>query len=104
MTPSIEHEVELARNAGVSHPENYPFLLTPTHSNQQGILLVHGFTATPREMRTLAEYLLKRNFTVLAIRLPGHGTTPEELASCQFEDWLPATESGSWSVRARSRS
>lgn len=94
MKPSIEHEIELARNAGVNHAQNYPFLLTPNCPNHQGILLVHGFTSTPREMRALAEHLVELNFTVLGVRLPGHGTSPEDLAGSRAEEWLATVERG----------
>lgn len=94
MNPTIEQEIELAHTAGVSHAENLPFLLTPAKPNQQGILLVHGFSSTPKEMRTLAEHLVEKNFTVLGVRLPGHGTNPEDLATRRHEDWLETAERG----------
>lgn len=94
MKLTIEHEIERARAAGVSHPENLPYLLAPDHPNQHGVLLVHGFGSTPREMRALADYLFERNFTVLGIRLPGHGTSPEDLAKRRAEEWLTAVERG----------
>lgn len=94
MKPTIAHEIELACNAGVQHPENHPFLLTPKTPNGHGILLVHGFSATPREMRPLADYLSNLNFTVCGVRLPGHGTSPEDLADRRVEEWLSATERG----------
>jgi len=92
--PSLEQELELARAAGVSHPDNLPFLLQPAQPNGKGALLVHGFTATPREMRDLGEFLFRKNFTVLALRLPGHGTTPEDLAARRAEEWLATVERG----------
>ena len=91
---SIEAELKLAKSAGVDHPENLPFLLQPQQPNGSGVLLVHGFTATPREMRSLGERLCAESFTVCAIRLPGHGTTPEDLADRQAEEWLAAVEHG----------
>lgn len=94
MNPTIEREKEQARNAGVSHPENFPFLLTPENPSQHGILLAHGFSSTPREMRALADHLRSKNFTVLGIRLPGHGTSPEDLATRRHEEWLTAAERG----------
>jgi len=92
--PSLEQELELARAAGVSHPENLPFLLQPEQPNGQGVLLVHGFSATPREMRRLGEFLCHHNFTVFAVRLPGHGTTPEDLSERRTEEWLAAVDRG----------
>lgn len=55
------------------------------------MLLVHGFTATPWEMRLLGRVLVRAGHLVLALRLPGHGTTPEDLAGRQCEEWLAAT-------------
>ena len=50
-------------------------------SREDGILLLHGFTATPGTMRPLGEALHRdTGFTVYAPLLPGHGLTPEEIA------------------------
>lgn len=87
-------EMTLARSAGVAHPENYPFLLTPEKPNGHGVLLVHGFSATPREMRDLGEYLRQQRFTVYAVRLPGHGTSPEDLSQRCLEEWLATAAKG----------
>lgn len=89
---SITEEIEIAQQAGVTHPENLPFLLTPKAPARQGVLLVHGFGSSPHEMRDLADFLVARQCTVLGTRLPGHGTTPEDLANMRAEDWLQAVE------------
>jgi carboxylesterase len=89
---SIDREIDLARSAGVSHPDNYPFLITPANPNHQGVLLVHGFSSSPREMRALAEHLADLNFTVMGVRLPGHGTTPEDLAGRRLKEWRATLE------------
>ncbi len=94
MKHSIEHEIDLARSADVNHVENYPFLLTPASQSQHGVLLVHGFSSTPREMLALGEHLAEQGFTVCGIRLPGHGTSPEDLAQRRAEEWLAAIERG----------
>jgi carboxylesterase len=91
---SIEHEIEQSKHAGVTHPENLPYLITPEQPRQQAVMLVHGFSSTPREMRPLAEYLAARNFTVLGIRLPGHGTSPEDLAQKKASEWIAAAQRG----------
>ena len=53
-----------------------------------GLLLIHGFTGSPSEMRFLGERLSAQGFTVKAILLAGHGSVPEELAKKRWEDWL----------------
>lgn len=49
-----------------------PFILT---GGDDGILLIHGFTGSPAEMRPLGCYLHERGLTVSAPLLPDHGTT-----------------------------
>ena len=63
-------------------------------SSHHGILLVHGFTATPGTMRPLGEALAARGFRVKGILLPGHGATAGEMERCRWQDWLAAAQTG----------
>jgi carboxylesterase len=56
-------------------------------AGKKGVLLIHGFTGSPSEMRLLGEHLHKAEYTVLAPRLCGHGTTPEDMASTSWNHW-----------------
>lgn len=53
----------------------------------KGVLLVHGFTGSPAELRELGELLAKDGYTVMGLRLLGHGTTPEDLEHVTSEQW-----------------
>jgi len=55
--------------------------------DERGVLLVHGFTGTPFEMRFLGERLHQRGMTVRGLALPGHSTTPAELDRTAWTDW-----------------
>jgi carboxylesterase len=57
-----------------------------------GVLLLHGFTATPVEVRSLAERLCDRGYTVAGPLLPGHGTVPEDLNRVRWQDWVDVAE------------
>jgi carboxylesterase len=57
-----------------------------------GVLLSHGFTGTTQSMRPWAEHLSAAGLTVLAPRLPGHGTTVADLNTTRFSDWYAAVE------------
>lgn len=57
-----------------------------------GALLVHGFTGSPQGMRGLGEYLAERGLAVAAPRLPGHGTSWEDLGTRRSEEWVEAVE------------
>lgn len=59
-----------------------------------GCLLVHGFTGAPFEMRWIGEYLANKGYTVLGVRLAGHGTRPEDLVRARWWDWLASVEDG----------
>ena len=64
-----------------------------------GILLLHGFTATTAEVRPLAVSLAAQGYTTLAPLLPGHNTTPTDLNSCHWGDWVNVAESAYISLR-----
>lgn len=50
-------------------------------------LLLHGLTGTPYEMRGLGEALAGAGLTVSCPLLPGHGTSPQDLARTTWRDW-----------------
>jgi carboxylesterase len=52
-----------------------------------GVLLCHGFTGSPGSLRPWAEHLAAEGLTVSLPRLPGHGTTWQEMAHTRWEDW-----------------
>lgn len=68
-----------------------------------GVLLVHGLTATTAEVRPLAEDLHAAGYTVSAPLLPGHGTQPEELGRYGWRDWLRTVETAYAELKARCR-
>ena len=65
-----------------------------------GCLLLHGFTATPAEVRSLGEALAGAGFPVRAVRLAGHGTVPADLARTGWPDWFASAEAGLAALRA----
>jgi carboxylesterase len=61
-------------------------------SGRLGVLLLHGFTGSPLSMRPWAEYLAADGFRVVLPRLPGHGTTWQELNTTTWSDWYGTAE------------
>lgn len=59
--------------------------------NETGILLIHGFTGTPSELRPMGKNLSERGYTVYAPLLAGHGTSPEEMDKTTWQDWWVST-------------
>ena len=68
-----------------------------------GCVLLHGFTAAPKEMRPPGEYLAARGFTVRGVRLAGHATCPEDLARTTYHDWVASAEAAIDELRGRCR-
>jgi carboxylesterase len=58
-----------------------------------GFFLQHGFTGCPASMRPFGEWLHERGHSVAAARLPGHGTTWEDLETTKWTDWERESES-----------
>ena len=58
-----------------------------TGGRRIGVLLSHGFTGQPASMRPWGEYLAERGYAVEVPRLPGHGTTWQELNTLRWEHW-----------------
>ncbi len=57
-----------------------------------GVLLIHGFTGAPTEMRPLGEYLAVKGYTVSGPLLPGHGTTPRALMNRKWSEWAETVD------------
>ncbi len=62
--------------------------------NRKGVLLIHGYLAAPEEVRQLAEFLHKSGFTVYCVRMRGHGTSPDDLATREWEEWYESANRG----------
>jgi len=70
-----------------------PFLVKGKSKNV-GVLLSHGYMAAPREVEKLARYLGSIGFWVYVPRLKGHGTSPDDLATRSYQDWMASIDRG----------
>ena len=74
------------------HLLNQPFFFEGT--NGKGVLLVHGWTSTPYELRRLGKYLNENGYTVFGLQLTGHGTVPKDLENIRWQTWIQDIEKG----------
>lgn len=58
-----------------------------------GCLVIHGFTGNPSSMRPIAEAMVADGHSVETPRLPGHGTTVEDMNTTSWSDWTAEVES-----------
>lgn len=80
-----------------SKPDTGPFFLP---GDSLGVLLIHGFTGSTVETRPMGHYLASKGLTVSGVRLPGHGTCPEDLYGCTHQDWAKACQNGLAELRS----
>jgi carboxylesterase len=68
-----------------------------------GVLMVHGFTGSPASMRPIGEWLAANGLSVEGVRLPGHGTSVEDLRTRTWTEWVDAATAGLAALRERCR-
>ena len=66
-----------------------------------GVLLCHGFTGSPASMRPWGEQLAAAGLSVTIPRLPGHGTTWQELNLTRWDDWYSTVERALFDLKQR---
>ncbi|MDP4676144.1 MAG: alpha/beta fold hydrolase [Candidatus Nanopelagicales bacterium] len=70
-------------------PGAEPLAIDSTHPEygRVGVLLLHGFTGSPKSMKPWGQYLADAGYTVRVPRLPGHGTRWQEMNITTWQDW-----------------
>jgi carboxylesterase len=76
---------------------NRPFFY---EGGETACLLLHGFSGAPGEMQDLGEFLHQQGFTVLGVRLFGHGTPLPDLDRARWQDWVASAEDGYYLLRS----
>jgi carboxylesterase len=71
-----------------------------TGGTKVGVLLSHGFTGSPGSMRAWGESLAERGYAVEVPRLPGHGTTWQEMNTTRWEHWYAEIEAAFTKLKA----
>ena len=66
-----------------------------------GVLLLHGFTGNPTSMRSIAELCAGAGYSVELPRLPGHGTSVEDMMTTTWADWTKTAEDAYDELSAR---
>lgn len=75
--------------------------LRPEGAVPTAALLCHGFTGSPFSMAPLAADLAAAGVAAVVPRLPGHGTTWQQMAATGWEHWYAEVEAALLGLRAR---
>ena len=67
--------------------ESLDFEFKHEKSCKRAVLLFHGMTGSPFEMKKLGRALFEADFDVFCYCLPGHGTSPISIKTVKWEDW-----------------
>lgn len=54
---------------------------------QKAVLLFHGLTGSPFEMKKYGDFLFKNGFDVFCYSFPGHGDRISEIETVTWQDW-----------------
>jgi carboxylesterase len=71
---------------------------------RSGVLTLHGFTGNPSSMRGIAEAMGAAGHHVELPRLPGHGTSVDDMIPTRWSDWTGEVEAAYQRLAARADS
>lgn len=83
-------------NQELKNPTPFEF-----EGGKKAVLLLHGFTGTPSELRPMGKYLSEKGYTVKAPLLAGHGTTPEDMMRTGLKDWVKSAEDAYFDLKRK---
>jgi len=84
--------IELETELGVKKT-NQSYFLQYEDKPYTVVLAIHGYSATPIETYEVASVIHQQsNCDVFGLRLPGHGTSPENMADYTYEDWIKVVD------------
>lgn len=88
----MKQRVDAAAQPGAhERVDTEPFFLP---AGPTGCLLLHGFTATPYDMRFIGGRLHDSDLSVSAVRLAGHASSAEDMARHSWADWYDGARAG----------
>jgi len=70
---------------------NRSYVLEPEGVPAGAVVVLHGLTGSPYDLRHFANAYRAHGFVAVVVRLPGHGTVPGGLTRVRWEDWMAAT-------------
>ncbi|NYE29412.1 carboxylesterase [Rhodanobacter sp. K2T2] len=68
---------------------------------RSGVLLIHGLTGTPMEMKLLGKGLNRAGFTVHGMQLAGHCGNVDDLLATGWHDWYASVEKAADELRSK---
>jgi len=70
---------------------------------EDAVLLIHGLTGTPAEMRPIAKRLAKQGFSIMCPALAGHCRDAGDLRKSKWQDWYNSMADAFDALKAKHR-
>jgi len=90
-TELLDLDFKKAESEEVKLEGNYPQF---HKGGDIGVLVIHGFTASPLEMQPAVDILKENGYSVYQVRTSGHGSIPEHLNLTTYKDWYESARYG----------
>jgi len=93
----LYYDENLSKNQTIGMPiflDNDNSIATNSNNNSEGVLLVHGYLSSPKEMEEMAKYFNNLGFKTYSVRLKGHGTSPINMENIKWQDWYSGLNCG----------
>lgn len=75
--------------------------ISHTCGSSTGVLVLHGFTGNPSSVRGVATAMIEAGLDVELPRLPGHGTSIDDMLTTDWADWSSTVEAAYAMLAAR---
>lgn len=62
-------------------------------NTKKAVLLFHGLTGSPFEMKKFGKFLYEHGYDVFGACLPGHGEFKKDIYTVSYEDWVDSASS-----------
>ena len=72
----------------------------PGSRTDEAVLIVHGYIASPFEVKALGEKINTKGYTVFMPLLPGFGTSVESANQVRWEEWTASIKNSFMALRA----
>lgn len=80
---------------------SFDFELLHSETPSKAILLFHGLTGSPFEMKKYGTFLHKSGYDVYCYCLPGHGDYPQHIQSVSCKDWIDFSQEKYTKLRSK---
>ena len=60
--------------------------------SKRGVYIIHGYSSSTYEVKSLAQFLGDNGFFSVAKNLPGHGTTVDDCNATKYTEWIEHVE------------